>query len=238
MPTSERYGIGFGEVSGGQSPGVPYLPDTMDMPMNAAWTLRDFLLTFTMWVVMMIVMMTPVATPLLLVFTRSRHQTGNRRLSSAITFGAGHLTVWMGFSLVAALFQGVLHSGALLSPAMSIRSSLISGVILIVVGIYQLTPLKSKCLTKCQSPVDFMMAHWKEGASGALRLGVLHGMYCLGCCWALMFVLFVVGVMNYAWIAVLTAFVLLEKFGPYGLRVARLAGIALIVAGAVTAMSS
>jgi predicted metal-binding membrane protein len=210
----------------------------MDMPMNAAWTLRDFLLTFTMWVVMMIVMMTPVASPLLLVFARSHRSGTNRRLPGAVMFGAGHLAIWAGFSVLAALVQGALHSAALLSPAMSINSPLVSGVVLIGVGLYQMTPLKSKCLTRCQSPLDFLMSNWREGASGALIIGLRHGLYCLGCCWALMLVLFVVGVMNYAWIAVLTAFVLLEKFGPMGLRIARVAGFALIVAGVVTAMSN
>jgi predicted metal-binding membrane protein len=153
-------------------------------------------------------------------------------------FGAGHLAIWAGFSVLAALVQGALHSAALLSPAMSINSPLVSGVVLIGVGLYQMTPLKSKCLTRCQSPLDFLMSNWREGASGALIIGLRHGLYCLGCCWALMLVLFVVGVMNYAWIAVLTAFVLLEKFGPMGLRIARVAGFALIIAGVVTAMSN
>jgi len=206
--------------------------------MTAAWTLRDFLLTFTMWVVMMIVMMTPVASPLLLVFARSRPRGTDRRLLNAVMFGAGYLSIWAGFSVLATLAQAALHSAVLLSQSMSINSPWVSGAILIGVGVYQMTPIKSRCLTKCQSPLDFLISNWREGPSGAWSIGLRHGFYCLGCCWALMLVLFVVGVMNYAWIAVLTAFVLLEKFGPAGPGVARLAGLALIVAGVIMAMRS
>ena len=110
-------------------------------------------------------------------------------------------------------------------------SSPIAGAILIGAGAYQLSPLKGACLKRCQSPIGFLLTNWREGTSGALELGLRHGLYCLGCCWALMFVLFVVGVMNLVWVAALTAFVLVEKFGPWGKWISRAGGVSLIAAG-------
>jgi len=119
----------------------------------------------------------------------------------------------------------------MLSPSMSTSSVWLGGGILVAAGIYQLTPTKRACLTHCQSPLGFLMSHWREGTAGALRMGISHGLYCVGCCWALMCVLFVVGVMNLAWVAALAIFVLLEKIGPPGTLVARLSGGIMIAAG-------
>jgi predicted metal-binding membrane protein len=114
---------------------------------------------------------------------------------------------------------------------MSASSAWLGGAILVAAGMYQLTPSKRACLTQCQSPLGFLMSHWRNGASGALRMGLSHGLYCVGCCWALMGVLFVVGVMNLAWVAGLAIFVLLEKIGPPGPLVARASGSIMIAAG-------
>ena len=114
---------------------------------------------------------------------------------------------------------------------MTTSSAPLGAAILIAAGIYQLTPFKGTCLTHCRSPLGFLMSHWRDGASGALRMGLAHGSYCLGCCWALMCVLFVVGVMNLMWVAAIAIFVLMEKIGPAGTLVARAAGVAMIVMG-------
>jgi predicted metal-binding membrane protein len=132
---------------------------------------------------------------------------------------------------LAAIAQWALHEAAMLSPAMAASSARLAGAILIVAGAYQLSPYKGACLTHCRSPLGFLMTEWRDGTVGALRMGLRHGAYCLGCCWALMCVLFAVGVMNLAWVAVLTVIVLLEKIGPAGMAVARTAGIALILFG-------
>ena len=211
----------------------------MGMAVSASWTARDFLLTFAMWSVMMIGMMLPTALPVLLLFARMRAGREHTRAPvSTAMFGLGYAIVWIGFSALAATLQLLLHEAALLSSAMVLRSSLVSGAVLIAAGIYQLTPAKSKCLTKCQSPLGFLLANWREGARGALELGTRHGLYCLGCCWALMCVLFVVGVMNLAWVAALTAFILIEKFGPAGVRLARVSGVMIVALGIFTAMRS
>jgi len=143
--------------------------------------------------------------------------------------------VWIGFSVVAAVAQWVLHEAALLSPMMT-ASPQLGGAILIAAGLYQLTPMKGACLTHCRSPLGFLMGHWRDGLSGAFQMGLHHGLFCLGCCWALMCVLFVVGVMNLIWVAAITAFVLLEKVGPGGVWVARFAGVAMIAIGVRVAL--
>lgn len=200
----------------------------MDLP----WTAADLFFTFVMWTVMMVGMMAGAALPVLLLFGAARAGRGERGVPLAVLmFGLGYITVWVGFSACAALAQWALHQAALLSQAMSASSPRLSGVILIAAGTYQLTPLKGACLTQCRSPLGFLMTNWCDGNSGALRMGVRHGAYCLGCCWALMCVLFVVGVMNLAWVAALSVFVLLEKIGPAGAVVARVAGVLMIAVG-------
>ena len=134
-------------------------------------------------------------------------------------------------SACAALAQWALHETAMLSPAMATSSPYLAGAILIVAGAYQLTPWKGACLTHCRSPLGFLMTNWHDGRLGALQMGARHGAYCLGCCWGLMCVLFVVGVMNLVWVAALTGFVLLEKIGPAGTVVARVAGAVMVLVG-------
>ncbi len=204
----------------------------MGMPMEQPWTVADLLFTFAMWAVMMLGMMGPSAAPMILLFASAQSRSGKRNAAVAAgVFGLGYAFVWTAFSAGAALAQWGLHQAALLSPAMAVLSPRIGGAVLIAAGLYQMTPWKSACLTHCRSPLSFLMEHWQEGRWGAFGIGAHHGAYCLGCCWALMIVLFVVGVMNLVWVAALAAFVLLEKAGPYGTAVARVAGAALIVYG-------
>jgi len=149
------------------------------------------------------------------------------------SFGLGYLAVWTGFSACAAIAQEALHRAALLSGGMAASSPRVAGAILIAAGAYQLTPFKGACLTWCRSPLGFLMSNWRDGALGAFRMGLSHGLYCLGCCWALMCVLFAVGVMNLLWVAGLTALVLLEKVGPLGAVAARVTGVIMIAVGAM-----
>ena len=201
---------------------------TMDMPRTTA----DLFFTFAMWAVMMVGMMAGSAAPVLLLFAAARARRAGRGVRLAVLlFGLGYLTVWVGFSACAALVQWGFHETAMLSPAMTASSPYLAGAILVVAGAYELTPWKGACLTQCRSPLGFLMTNWRDGRLGALQMGIRHGAYCLGCCWALMCVLFVVGVMNLIWVATLTAFVLLEKIGPAGTVVARAAGAVMVLAG-------
>jgi predicted metal-binding membrane protein len=204
----------------------------MGMTMDMSWTAADVFFTFTMWAVMMVGMMAGSAAPVLLLFAGALAGRGERggRLA-VLLFGLGYLAVWVGFSACAALAQWALHEAAMLSPAMAASSSYLAGAILIGAGAYQLTPWKGACLTHCRSPLGFLMTNWRDGRLGALQMGARHGAYCLGCCWALMGVLFVVGVMNLVWVAALSCFVLFEKVGPAGAVIARVTGAAMVVAG-------
>ena len=208
----------------------------MGMVMDRPWDGRDLVLTWVMWSVMMIGMMAPAATPVLVLFSGLRGRQAQRGVAPAVLlFAAGYVVVWLGFSAVAALAQWRLHEAALLSPSMATSSTAVAGAILIAAGAYQLTSVKTRCLARCQSPLGFLMSHWRDGIWGALSMGLRHGVFCLGCCWALMGVLFVVGVMNLAWVALLTLVVLIEKVGPAGARLARAGGVVLIVLGVVVA---
>ncbi len=191
----------------------------MGMRMDAPWGATDVFFTFTMWAVMMVGMMSPSAAPVLLLF------------AAVPMFALGYMTIWVGFSACATLAQWALHQAALLSPMMAVASPRLAGALLIAAGAYQLTPLKRACLRHCQTPLGFLMSHWRDGAGGAFQMGLRHGVYCLGCCWALMCVLFAVGVMNLAWVGVLTAFILLEKMGEGGARVSRIGGVLLVGLG-------
>ena len=201
-----------------------------DMPLTAA----DLWFTFTMWAVMMVGMMAPAAAPVLLLFAAARK---GRSGPATLYFALGYVAVWTGFSAVAALAQSGLHLAAMLSMSMSTLSARLGGAILIAAGVYQLTRWKEACLTHCRSPLGFLMSNWRDGNLGAAQMGFRHGVYCLGCCWALMGVLFAVGIMNLVWVAGLSALVLLEKIGPAGAWIARTAGVAMIVLGGRTILS-
>lgn len=204
----------------------------MGMAAGAPWTATDVFFTFVMWTVMMVGMMAGAAVPVLLLFAAARTARGESRLSlPVLAFGSGYFAVWVGFSAWAAMAQWALRETAMLSPAMAAATPRAAGTILIAAGIYQLTPMKSACLTHCRSPLGFLMTSWRDGARGAFQMGARHGTYCLGCCWALMCVLFAVGVMNLLWVAALTGVVLLEKVGPAGALISRIAGAGMIVFG-------
>jgi len=204
-------------------------------PAHAPWRVMDFAFLFAMWTVMMVGMMTPSAAPMILMYARVGRQAEAQGTPLAATgwFVAGYFLAWIGFSLVATLTQWALERAALLDAAMSSRSNILGGIVLIAAGGYQWTPLKDVCLAQCQTPLLFLTRHggFRPDASGCLLLGLRHGTYCVGCCWVLMALLLVGGVMNVLLIAVLALLVLLEKVTSFGRLIARLAGIPLISAG-------
>ena len=196
---------------------------------NSAWPAATLLPLFLMWSVMMVAMMLPTALPMVLTFaavTRNRQRVGRPYVPTAI-FVSGYLAIWTGFSAVAAVGQWLLHRHALLSPSMATTSAILGGMLLIGAGVFQFTPLKRNCLTRCRGTLEFILTRWREGRSGAFLMGLEHGTFCTGCCWALMALLFVAGVMNLLWVAVLTLLVCLEKILPARARVSFATGIAL-----------
>jgi predicted metal-binding membrane protein len=204
------------------------------MPATYAWSAVELVGLIVMWSVMMVAMMTPSVTPTVLMFATVNRRRRLDRMPGAPTaaFLAGYLIVWTGFSVLAALAQWALHGAALLSPMMVSTSSVLGGVVLVAAGVFQWTTLKHACLRNCRSPIAFIMTSWRDGVRGALRMGLDHGAYCLGCCWLLMAVLFVAGVMNLLWVAAIAVFVLAEKIVPRGDLLARAAGVVLVGAGA------
>lgn len=204
----------------------------MGMPEMQSWT-RELAALFVMWTVMMVGMMLPSATPLILLILGVYRRRDDRqtRLNSVLFVG-GYLLAWTVFSLAAASGQVLLHRAALLSAATVARSGFLAAGILFVAGLYQLLPIKGACLTHCRSPLSFLGHHWREGPGGAIHMGFFHGFFCVGCCWALMALLFVAGVMNLLWVAAIAAFVLVEKVTRQGLLLGRVAGVLLILWGA------
>jgi predicted metal-binding membrane protein len=205
----------------------------MSGPDTQSWSPATLTPLFLMWSEMMVAMMIPSAAPMILMFAgvnRKRREMERPYVSTAI-FSLGYLVVWTGFSAVAAVAQWTLHGASLLSPMMVSNSSVLGGVLLIAAGVFQWTRLKNTCLSHCRSPLSFLMADWREGGWGAFVMGLKHGAYCTGCCWMLMALLFVAGVMNMWWVAILAVLVLLEKVVPRGLWVGRVAGVGLVVWG-------
>lgn len=215
-------------------------------PPPLPWSPGRFGLTFAMWWVMMIAMMLPSAAPMILLYARAAsHRAGHGDTcgteSSArpatASFLAGYLAVWLAFSLLATGLQLLLERLDLLSQMlMSSRSRWLSSAILVAAGIYQISPLKESCLRRCRNPAQFLSQHYHPGQLGALRMGLLHGAYCVGCCWLLMALLLVGGVMNLAWIALLTLMVAAEKLLPFGRAVALASGVACMAWGAALAL--
>ena len=203
------------------------------MPMTPSWTAVDFILLFLMWFVMMVAMMTPSVAPLILIFAmvnRQKKQQQNPFVPTGYLL-YGYFLIWAGFSLLATLLQWLLQNISLLNPEMETTNKILGSFILIAAGIFQFTPLKQRCLNYCRTPVDFIHRNWKEGKTGALRMGIENGVYCLGCCWVLMILLFVSGIMNLLWIALIALFVLIEKILPKVKWVSFIAGGALIMYG-------
>jgi len=205
----------------------------MAMPARGAWGWVEVGALVVMWAVMMVATMTPAAAPMILIFAaiHRRRAADGRPAVPTMIFVLGYLVVWTIYSVAAGVVQTALHAAALLSPAMTATSPLLAGGLLVAAGVFQWTPLKRACLAACRSPLSFLMSGWREGRGGALVMGLRHGLYCLGCCWALMALLFVAGVMNLLWVAAIAVAVLVEKVVPRGDRVGRLAGVVLIAAG-------
>jgi predicted metal-binding membrane protein len=198
------------------------------------WTAVEAGVTMTMWVVMMVGMMLPSATPMILLYARVGRQSRKEGKPFAATgfFAGGYLLAWAAFALVATFGQWLME-GTLLTPALASASRVLSGIVLTLAGLYQWTPLKDACLTQCQTPIVFLQSHggFRRDPAGAVGLGLRHGLYCIGCCWALMTLLFVGGIMNVLWIAAIAMFVLAEKVVPAGRSLSRAAGGVLIAAG-------
>ena len=206
----------------------------MAMMTRAVWTPGYAVLMFFMWWVMMVAMMLPSAAPMILLFAtvnRKQRDTGHPYVATSI-FAFGYLAAWAGFSLVAVILQWGFELTGILSPMLVATNVIFGGFLLLAAGVYQLTPIKHACLRHCRSPLAFLSTHWRRGARGALRMGLLHGAFCVGCCWFLMGLMFFGGVMNLYWIAGLALFVLFEKTVPAGHWLGYATGVALLVWGA------
>ena len=204
--------------------------------MTAQWNPRYAALIFAMWVVMMIAMMLPSAAPIALLYQRvaSSDARTTRAAFRVYIFTVGYLAVWCAFSLAATGMQWALSTSDLLSPMMRMRSTASAATMLIIAGAWQWSPLKQRCLRRCRAPAEFIAREWRAGNAGAWRMGLHLGAYCLGCCWAMMLLLFVGGVMSFAWIVAISLTVLLEKFLPARANASRLLGAVLILAGVAT----
>jgi len=216
--------------------GTGFDMSAMMSPHFIPWTAMHFGFMFVMWLVMMIGMMTPSVAPMVLLYVavgRSSVAKG-QAFAPASAFVSGYLLSWAAFSAAATLLQWLLESRALITPMMAGTSRPLAGAVLIAAGLYQWLPIKQSCLSQCRAPLSFVQRHggFQASASGSLRLGFLHGAYCIGCCWVLMALLFAFGVMNIYWIVGLMLFVLIEKVVPKAAVVSRLAGVAAMVAGA------
>jgi predicted metal-binding membrane protein len=214
-------------------PTAPRMNDPMSMMQPAPWTFGYALLIFVMWWLMMLATMLPSAAPMILLYaalTRKQVEASSPYMGTSL-FAFGYLAVWAGFSAIAVVLQWQLARYALLSPMMVTTSVAIGALLLIAAGVWQFTPLKHACLRHCRAPAEFLAMHWRAGQAGAVRMGLLHGIYCLGCCWSLMLLLFYGGIMNIYWIAGLATVILVEKIAPVGIWVSGLLGAALIVWG-------
>lgn len=206
------------------------------MVMRPEWTLAYGLVVFLMWAVMMVAMMLPSVAPITLLvasIARKRREAGRAPGLSTAPFVLGYLAVWFLFAAIATVLQWGLDAAGQLSATMALANALVAGVVLVLAGIYQWTPLKQACLRHCRSPLDFLMHHWRDSAVGAFVSGARHGAFCFGCCWMLMALLFVGGIMNLAWIAGIALLVLIEKTLPWGGWMGRVTGAVLVAWGAV-----
>lgn len=215
------------------------MSDAMALPNIMPWSAADFGYMLAMWTVMMVAMMLPSATPMMLLFTRVRakREASGRQHAPTVAFLSGYLLAWVGGSLFATLVNWGLHSGGVLSSIMGQVAPVTGGILLAAAGIFQWTSLKHVCLDHCRSPLAFLTQNWRDGILGATMMGLHHGAYCLGCCWLLMALLFVLGVMNLPWVAVLTVVVLAEKLLPQGKILSRSLGVLLVIWGSWLAAS-
>jgi predicted metal-binding membrane protein len=200
------------------------------------WTAAEVGLVLIMWAMMMVAMMVPTAAPMTLVYAAVTRKAATRPnpLGATFVFVGGYIAIWTVFSLAATIAQFALDRAALLSPMMVSTSPVLGAALLIAAGIYQFTPVRDTCLQKCRAPAHFIADYWRSGTLGAFRMGLWHGVYCVGCCWILMALMFVGGVMNLLWMAAVAVFVLLEKTIPFGDASGKAAGVAMILAGALS----
>jgi predicted metal-binding membrane protein len=231
------------DMNGMNMSGLRMVPAGVGMmaPAAAPWSAVEFAFVFVMWATMMVGMMVPSAAPMILLYARVGRQarlgqgsTASKPFAATGWFAASYFLAWAGFSLAATLVQWALEREALLDARMASANILLGAIVLIAAGLYQWTPIKNACLAQCQTPLRFLMSHggFRSNVLGCLRLGLLHGIYCVGCCWVLMALLFVVGVMNVLWVALLALLVLLEKLMPWGRWIARIVGAVCIAVGA------
>lgn len=199
------------------------------------WTFLDFGMMFLMWVIMMVAMMVPSAMRTILIYAQiaGKAEPQAPLIIRTYLFVLGYVIIWALFSVAATALQWGLDTAAMLSPMMVTTSSSLGAALLIAAGIYQLTPLKDSCLKHCQSPIMFLASHYQKGRNGALKLGLTHGIYCLGCCWILMGLLFVGGVMNLIWIFAISLFVLGEKLVPPRVQSTRITSVIMMLAGSI-----
>lgn len=203
----------------------------LTMPMSSHWTFTEVIAVWLMWAVMMGSMMLPSAIPVLLIHRRISAKRDPKTQNAGRWFLSGYLLTWAMFSMAAATLQWVFQRADVLSHMLRIQAPLVSGGILLAAGFFQLTPLKAVCLRKCRTPMGFFLTEWQPGRAGAFHMGLKHGKYCVGCCWAIMMILFVGGVMSLSIIAVLSGIVALEKLAPRGEEISRSGGVLLIVWG-------
>jgi predicted metal-binding membrane protein len=206
------------------------------MDVSLSWTPGYVGLVLAMWVLMMTAMMLPSAAPMLLLFAtvcRKGRAAGDALRRTAV-FGLAYVFVWVAFAVVATGVQWSLERAMLLSPGMTLESRTIAGLVFVAAGAYQLLPLKRACLRHCRSPMEFLAGQWRPGGFGAFRMGLRHGAFCLGCCWMLMGLLFVGGLMNVLWIAALALVAFIEKIAPATSVVSRVIALGLIVWGVVS----
>jgi predicted metal-binding membrane protein len=207
------------------------MSSALAMPMTSAWSPAQIALMATMWAVMMAAMMLPSAVPMVLIYDRMDRGPTHERGGSTTLFVVGYLLIWSAFAIVATALQWALHDHALVNGMGALTQSGLAGLLLIGAGIFQFSALKRRSLGACRTPIGFLMTSWRGGGMGALRMGIHHGTLCFRCCWALMILLFVLGVMNLLWVAVLALFVLAEKVSRRGEKVSRVGGVVMILWG-------
>jgi len=206
---------------------------------SLSWAAADFWFTFVMWSVMMVAMMVPTAVPMITMYAvvAKNQAAANDAYARISLFILGYVVAWGAFSMFATLVQWFLHGGSLLTPMMENNSRLLAGLVLTVAGVYQFTPWKDVCLAQCRTPLGFLLTEWRDGRTGGIIMGFKHGAFCVGCCWALMLILFAVGVMNMLWVVGITGFVLAEKLIPAPVLVIRATSGCLLIGWGVWLLS-
>jgi len=203
----------------------------LTMPATSTWSTANVVAVFSMWAVMMAAMMLPSALPMVRAFADVSDRSGEPERGR--TFVAAYLVLWFAFSAGASWLQWLLQRSGWIDPMIKSSSAWLTVALLCIAGVYQFSPLKRTCLAWCRSPIGFVVGEWRPGASGAFVMGARHGMLCIGCCWALMALLFVGGAMNLAWVGALAVAVAIEKLAPGGHRISMALGVLLLAAAAL-----